>query len=316
MRSFAIARGKTAPGRKHLAWLIALLALNASAENLLANPGFEDLAGDRPARWDQFVQPMPGATATLADTAHGGAYAIQLHIPQPYEKEPVNNWSQNIIAELGGATLRVSGFIRVEGATEAAIWLQSWRKRPWGVLGASSTSTDMPVYGTADWQEVSMDVEVPEGTDFVTLRCVLKGSGTAWFDDISVTRVEEEKPNEAEAEAAPADSDEADTEEGEWEPVEPPLKADVAGDQETIMPLFDALEGEVLRLREANSVLTETLQEIQSVNQALLEEMVAVQEELRKLKEEQGKEAPTLNSEKKRVPPLVPLSESQEYGAP
>lgn len=164
-----------------------------------------------------------------------------------------------------------------------------------------------------------MDVEVPEGTDFVTLRCVLKGAGTAWFDDLAVTRVEEEKPKEADAaptDGDEADSDESDSEEGEWEPVEPPVKAEAMADQEVILPLFDDLEAEVLRLREANSVLTETLQEIQTVNQALLEEMVAVQEELRKLKEEQGKEAPSLNTEKSRVPPLVPLSESQEYGAP
>ncbi|MDP2324301.1 MAG: hypothetical protein Q8N51_09765, partial [Gammaproteobacteria bacterium] len=63
-----------------------LAALPIGAENLLANPGFEELAADRPVRWDYFVQPKPGAAATLTDEAHGGQYAVWLHIPTPYEK--------------------------------------------------------------------------------------------------------------------------------------------------------------------------------------------------------------------------------------
>ncbi len=323
--------------------LILLFAANTSAENLVANPGFEDLAGDKPARWDQFVQPMPGADAKLSDTAHGGAYAVQLHIPTPYEKEPVNNWSQNIMGDFGGKTLLVSGFIRVEDAKEATIWLQLWRKKPWGVLGAASTSIDMPVYGTRDWQEVSMDVPVPEGADFVTLRCVLMGSGTAWFDDLSVALADSETPektvedpakppeaspevpnaeveavaeNAADNEDSPADEeimieDEADVADPD-EAFEQPLLP-----QDTVLPLVNELESEVRRLRSANEVLTDTLQEIQNVNQELLKEMMAVQEELQEMKAgKNGAAAPALQGDKPRVPPLIPLSQSQEYGAP
>jgi hypothetical protein len=313
--------------------LFILFVASASAENLLANPGFEDLAGDKPSRWDQFVQPMPGATAALSDTAHGGTYAVQLHIPTPYDKDPLNNWSQNLFGEFAGKTIRVSGFIRVEEATEAALLVQLWRKKPWGVIGAATTSTDMPVYGTQDWQEVSMDVPVPEGVDFVTLRCVLKGSGSAWFDDIAVTLVEPE----AEATDAPAvkkapiekpTEDEKTAEEApveEPDPVEtvmtdeeeaPATTAPVLP-QETVLPLVNELEAEVRRLRDANEILTGTLQEIQDVNQALLDEMLAVQAELQEMKEAQeGAAAPPLKPQKRRVPPLVPLSQSQEYSAP
>jgi len=315
--------------------LIFLLAASTSAENLVANPGFEDLAGDKPARWDQFVQPMPGADAKLSDAAHGGAYAVRLHIPTPYEKEPVNNWSQNIVGDFGGKTLRVSGFIRVEDAKEATIWLQLWRKKPWGVLGAASTSIDSPVYGTQDWQEVSMDVPVPEGADFVTLRCVLMGSGTAWFDDLSVAVTEDAKPEEDTE--APAKSPEA-------SPDKPDSNADAVAKsadeeimaedeaevpdlgeafeqptlpQDTVLPLVNELESEVRRLRSANEVLTDTLQEIQNVNQELLKEMMAVQAELQEMKAgKNGAAAPALQGDKPRVPPLVPLSQSQEYGAP
>lgn len=313
--------------------LVILFAACASAENFLANPGFEDLAGDKPSGWDQFVQPMPGAAAALSDTAHGGAYAVQLHIPTPYDKDPLNNWSQNLFGEFGGKTIRVSGFIRVEEATEAALLVQLWRKKPWGVIGAATTSTDMPVYGTQDWQEVAMEVPVPEGVDFVTLRCVLKGSGSAWFDDIAVALVEPE----AEAVEAPAvkkapvevpvddekAAEEAQAEEPEAvETVMPdkegaPATADPVLPQDTVLPLVNQLEAEVRRLRDANEVLTSTLQEIQDVNQALLDEMLAVQAELQEMKEgQEGAAAPPLKPGKRRVPPLVPLSQSQEFSAP
>lgn len=334
--------------------VIALCAGSATAENLVANPGFEDLAGDKPSRWDQFVQPMPGAVAELSDVAHGGTYGVRLHIPNPYDKDPLNNWSQNIIGDFGGATLHISGFIRVEEAKEAALLIQLWRKKPWGVMGGAITSTDMPVYGTQDWQEVSMDVAVPEGVDFVTLRCILKGTGTAWFDDLSVSRLETEveakpaegaaasKPPKPQAETEKPDSDAVavveepptddamdsveatgdDALDGEAHTEPEPESAEagvepIAIPQDTVLPMVNQLESEVKRLRDANEVLTDTLQQIQNVNQELLKEMLAVQEELREMKEgKEGASAPPLTSSKPRVPPLVPLSQSQEFTAP
>lgn len=306
-------------------------ATPAVGMNLLANPGFESRSADQPDRWDFFVQPKPGAVARLDNTAHTGEFSVWLHTPTPYEKEPVNNWSQNIIADFGGQTLRVSGFIRVAEAKEAALWLQCWRKSPWGVLAAASTSTDMPVYGTADWQEVSMDVEVPEGTNFVTLRCVLLGTGSAWFDDISVSRVGEEATDEAmpeEVAEAPKETVSAEPE-GDSATRETETKSDVveaapsdsSGDaarqEAVVMPVMDKIEDEVRRLRDANLLLTDTLEKIQEVNQGLVNEMLAVQAELRALKEEEGHaSAPTLEGNAPRVPPLIPLSEAQGASAP
>jgi len=317
-----------------LSALLILGARTTAAENLLANPGFEDLAGDRPVRWDHFVQPKPGATAELSDQAHSGNYAVWLHTPTPYEKEPVNNWSQNIIADFGGATLHVSGFIRVEDAKEAALWLQMWRKKPWGVMGAESTSIHMPVYGSQDWQEVSMEVNVPKGTDFVTLRCVLLGTGSAWFDDISVVRAadapgqpKEDKTLKADAPIPPEAIAESDGDAAPVAPIQGDAAPEVYSDAEApatssspedgLVPMVNQLESEVRRLRDANSILTDTLEDIQLVNQELLKEMLSVQAELRALQSERaGAGAPPLGSSPRRVPPLMPLSQAHEVSAP
>lgn len=308
---------------------ITAMAHPASADtgdmNLLANPGFELRTADQPDRWDYFVQPKPGAVARLDNEPHRGEYAIWLHTPTPYDREPVNNWSQNIIAQFGGSTLRVSGFVRVAEAKEAAIWLQCWRKRPWGVIASASTSTDMPVYGTADWQEVSMEVPVPEGTDFVTVRCVLLGTGSAWFDDVAVVRLD--SPTAPPNRPKPA-SDTA-PEETVVEPETLPAsetrgdmasspEPDVAArQQEAVLPLVSQLEGEVRRLRDANLLLTDTLQQIQQVNQGLVNEMRAVQAQIETLKkEEDAAGAPALEQVPRLIPPLIPLSESEEFDAP
>ena len=307
----------------------------AEGDNLLANPGFESLAADQPLRWDHFVQPKPGAVARLDNEAHGGAYSVWLHTPSPYAKEPVNNWSQNIIATLGGETVQVSGYIKVTEAKEAALWLQCWRKRPWGVLGTFSTSTATPVYGSTDWQHVSMEAAIPEGTDFVTLRCVLLGTGSAWFDDIAVTRssVEATTPDtdspaaikDMESDTVPVTENDS-TPETETAPLvlqivdteQSLMPTEKSVQQEaTVMPVFTRLESEIERLREANHLLTDTLQQIQKVNEGLVKEIMSMQEDLQTIREDKDRiAAPPLKSNKPRVPPLIPLSEAQEMASP
>ena len=122
-------------GLQRVAWIAPILLfvpLAWAGDNLLANPGFEKLSVDQPVRWNLFVQPQEGAFGRIDDTAHSGKYAVQLHIPTPYPRDPANNWSQNILGEFGGQRLRLSGYLKTADATEAALWLQCWRKRPLG----------------------------------------------------------------------------------------------------------------------------------------------------------------------------------------
>jgi hypothetical protein len=172
------------------------------APNLLANGGFEAVIGQAPRGWDLFLMPQEGAYGRAdAEQAFEGGYAAVVHVPEPQPQHPVNNWSQNIVAPVAGKTLHLSGYIRTEQATEAAIWLQCWSVQPTRVIHAATTFDDHPMYGTREWNHVEMTVQVPPGTSFVTCRCVLRGTGTAWFDDLRV--VIHEAANE-EPPAAPA----------------------------------------------------------------------------------------------------------------
>ena len=151
-----------------IAFIALLFAVSASAGELLANPGFEKVDGDTPARWHVFVKPMAGAYGRLDDRKpFEGRLCAKLHVPEAYENEPYNNWSQNVLADLGGKQLALDARIRTDDATEAAIWVQCYRKKPFALLHLATTSTDSPMYGPRDWTPVHMGIHVPAGTDLV-----------------------------------------------------------------------------------------------------------------------------------------------------
>ena len=177
-----------------------------------------------------------------------------LHNPVPDAREPANNGSQNIIADLAGKELMVRGNIKTEEATEAALWLQCWRKKPWGVLHAATSSTDSPVYGTRDWTSVEMKVTAPKGTDYLTLRCVLKGRGTAWFDSLEVAQ----EPCESGSK-------------GEDEP-----EKGVKGREDKASSELDVAKS----LLEAHKAMVETNRVLQDTNKALTTQLDILQQEL------------------------------------
>lgn len=233
----------------------ACACASAAADNLLANPGFDEV-NERglPRRWELFVMPMDGAFGRLDNVALDGSYSAMLYNPEAYAEEPANNWSQSIIADLGGKELLISGNIKCEDATEAAIWLQCWAKNRPRVLAAATTSTDSPVYGTRGWTHVEMKVTVPQRTDFIILRCVLKGRGTAWFDDL---RVED-------------NSETDDSGDGE----KTPAKTDAKTDAETDAKQKDEAKEHLL---ESGKEMGKAIAALRETNEALLAQIKALQ---------------------------------------
>jgi hypothetical protein len=267
----------------------------AWAANLLLNPGFEELDGGVPRHWHVYLMPMDGACA-MADTevAQEGGASVKIVIPRPYTVDPANNWSQNIEQQLAGKEVVLAGHIKTEQATDAAIWLQAFRKRPWAMLQQSSTSATTPLGGTRDWTPVELRVRVPEDADFVVVRCVLHGQGTAWFDALRL---------EAAPDTTPL-------------PVSTPPQSS-APPSSTVPKVNSAPSAiETLEaLRDANRALMQT-------NEALREKLEALERELRKLREqlETRPAMPVLphfpgqpDSERPvrvPVPPLVPRTDS------
>jgi len=290
------------------ALLLALCAAAAGGGNLLANSGFEELAGERPARWDVFVAPFPAtrgetpeaASASVSQTAAEGAHAVTLRNPQAYPTEPYNNWSQNVLVPLSGKTVELSGRIKTEDAEGGAgLWVQCWKKNPLRVIAIANTAVEYPIYGSVDWTEVKASIEVPAEAELLTVRCVLKGAGQAWFDEISLNEPAKPEPEfaAASAEAKPEAMASAD-------PATPAADKPEATPEAAKAPAGDGVEQEFDRLREANMMLAEALEAVREDNRRLLEDLLALRENMRQLQDALGSGAEEAAPE--FIPPLVP----------
>jgi pyruvate/2-oxoglutarate dehydrogenase complex dihydrolipoamide acyltransferase (E2) component len=245
----------------------ALAATAEPGENLLRNPGFESVLIDRPDAWDVFVLPQEGAFARTAREAHSGDLAVLLHTALPYDKDPANNWSQNVEGDLAGTTLHAGAWIRTEEAGGAALWVQCWQRSPLKLLLTASTAQRDPVRGTQDWREISMPVEVPKGTAFITFRCVLIGTGSAWFDD---AYLQSQAGAAATSDPAPKPAQVAPV------PAAAPVPARPAELPDETVAILDQMEQDLAALRDANLLLGEALDQVRAENRHLLEELNAV----------------------------------------
>lgn len=262
--------------------IACVICAHAQAQNLVANPGFDQVGPmGMPKHWDLFIMPMDGAEGRLDTPALSEPYAAMLHNPEPYPKEPANNWSQVLLAPLEGKELLIAGNIRTQDATEASLWIQCFQKDPPRVLAAATTSTDTPVYGNTDWTPVEMKLKVPQGTRFLILRCVLQGRGTAWFDTL---RVEERTAQEE----GPAES--TDTSPAGEDLEEPGIALEQSPSGEDTEAIRDALEN------------------LQALNEALRTQMQALETELADLRDELAK--PPLPA----PPSLVPRPGDSQSG--
>jgi hypothetical protein len=133
---------------------------------------------------------------------------------------------------------------------------------------------------------------VPAGTDFLVVRCLLKGRGTAWFDDVRV----DDRPYGA--------------------PVDLSVMEPVDGDQESKDALPDAM-AIIEPVLDANEALRESLKAITATNRALLRQIDSLQSELRALKREiSGAKQPIqLNTIEPLPDPAQPNGAEQGSGA-
>lgn len=158
-----------------------------SAENLLSNAGFENGTNGQPDEWRHFVAPADGAEALWDETVHrSGKRSAMLHVETPYAEEVYNNWYQHVRVTPVPGQLNLSGYIRSKDVMDAALWLQCWREGSPEVLRFATSSVGHPVNGTADWTRVETSIVPPPETSFLTVRCIIGGKGTAWFDDLQL----------------------------------------------------------------------------------------------------------------------------------
>lgn len=240
-------------------WITAmatlLLPLAAHGQNLLANPGFDSLQlNGTPHAWSLFIMPGNDALGDSARIAHDGDYSVMLETLSPYNREPVNNWSQPIFDDLTNTTLTLTASIRTENAGNAGLWIQCFRRGQSQTLSEATTIQSTPLSGTHGWSKVSTTIDPPADTDFVMVRCILLGTGKAWFDSLEAIAAKTESEEDALAE--------------KWEELTPITneaqpQPESPNKSEDILAVSAAIQATIRNLEQSNAELIERIASIQ-----------------------------------------------------
>lgn len=152
-----------------------------ASANLLPNPSFEDVKDVKPAPWYESRWNGDGAFA-VSDIARTGKSSIRI----TSEKGGDISWQCSVPVEMM-SRYKLSGWIKAEnlkpqGGAKGALF---------NVHNVQPVQTTA-VTGTTDWTYV--EVEFDSGyEDHAIINCLLGGwgfaTGTAWFDDVSLTLV-------------------------------------------------------------------------------------------------------------------------------
>jgi mono/diheme cytochrome c family protein len=149
-------------------------------KELIANGSFEELAGDMPAGWS--TRAFRGkAQHQVSDIARTGKRSIEI--------------SAEKAAEFG---VRIDVPVDRNAEYELSAWIKT-EKVAGGGRGAQLYISDHPgskaVKGTKDWTQVKMRIETGSAKS-IGIHCLLGGwgivTGKAWWDDISLRKVEYE----------------------------------------------------------------------------------------------------------------------------
>jgi putative membrane-bound dehydrogenase-like protein len=160
---------------------VAAEAPGEPSGNLIPNPSFEDLSGDRPAGWRTAVHSGRG-DFEVAEPGRTGRRCVKISSEQGGDV----SWAVRVAVK-PRTDYRLTGWIKTENV-----------RRIGGARGAMLNIHEMqdPVrggtpalVGSHDWTQVKLDFNSGEMRE-VTINCLFGGwgraTGTAWFDDLEL----------------------------------------------------------------------------------------------------------------------------------
>lgn len=153
-----------------------------TAPQEFSNPGFE-LGGATPAFW---AVPSWGQTdaswARDSTVAHGGGSSVRLDVSSASGFITAFNTAR---VQVGPGTYSYGAWIKSQGTTGIGAHIDPLFYDSSGKL-VGSDHRQFATTGTHDWEYVSIDLPTPAGATQVELHLRVAGTGTAWFDDVTL----------------------------------------------------------------------------------------------------------------------------------
>jgi len=146
----------------------------------LVNGGAE--AGrDSPEGWDPVETDAQHVVTWVTTNPHSGQRCFQTTVAPGAEPTWVK-WMQANIPVTAGARYELRAWVRAQDVVGSAGWFIHINGAQPQLVNQTLNGGD----GTFDWRELTCTVEAPPGAADATIGTVLRGTGTAWFDDVSL----------------------------------------------------------------------------------------------------------------------------------
>lgn len=145
------------------------------------NGGFEVGTGAMAKGWTAKDDDAAHRAIWPSDGARSGARCLRHEV----DAGAGPNWlgaTRRIAPVIPGTRYKIRAWVRAEGVDGQA----GWFIHAGGRAGLISNKVFGAGGGTYDWKEVQMDLTAPAGASWITVGTSLRGTGRAWFDDLTV----------------------------------------------------------------------------------------------------------------------------------
>ncbi|MBQ6620587.1 MAG: carbohydrate binding domain-containing protein [Thermoguttaceae bacterium] len=156
----------------------------------IVNGGFESVKNETPVGW-RFDAGDAQHHAGLDTDARSGKYSVKTTVAEGAKP----TW---IAARQGGLSVtpgqrwRLSGFVKGRNIKGYSGWYTHVGNSKNSMVGGTLPRTEKSDF---DWTEISQEFTIPEDCDTLEFGTVLYGTGTAWYDDLTLQRLDDqEKP--------------------------------------------------------------------------------------------------------------------------
>jgi hypothetical protein len=157
-----------------------------NARGTLANGDLERGVGDTPTGWRHDEGDAQHQTSWVTEWPHSGRRYLKTVVAAGAEPTWIAT-RQAGIQVIPGARYRVRAWVRGENVTGRAGWYLHVGNREHSMMLAPTLDGGS---GTFDWREVQTEFTAPAGADQLSLGTVLRGTGTAWFDQVTLERLD------------------------------------------------------------------------------------------------------------------------------
>lgn len=162
------------------AWAVADFLVPARG---LRNGGLEDGSGEAPAEWHHDSNDETHRTFWAAENPHTGKKCLKTVVADGAAETWIAT-RQRDIHIVGGGKYRLQAWVKAENVKGFAGWYIH-------VGNAQNSMIISPMLnagpGTYDWKELSAEFTAPADADLADVGTVLRGTGTAWFDDVRLS---------------------------------------------------------------------------------------------------------------------------------